>query len=117
MLKGKPKADPGEAGQEGQQPQFKENPQVNAKIDEYIKNNPKYWDYVQSMTPERRWQRFKRWRRLLKRSNSMSPILDDIVSRFAKHQVEFVIVGGVSAVLQGAAVNNLRPGYLLSANA
>ena len=60
---------------------------------------------MQSMTPERRWQRFKRWRRLLKRSNSMSPILDDIVSRFAKHQVEFVIVGGVSAVLQGAAVN------------
>ena len=44
MLKGKPKAEPGEAGQEGQQPQFKENPQVNAKIDDYIKNNPKFWD-------------------------------------------------------------------------
>ena len=53
MLKGKPKAEPGEAGQEGQQPQFKENPQVNAKIDDYIKNNPKFWDYVQSMSPER----------------------------------------------------------------
>ena len=53
MLKGKPKAEPSEAGQEGQQTQFKENPQVNAKIDDYIKNNPKYWDYVQSMTPER----------------------------------------------------------------
>ena len=53
MLKGKPKAEPGDAAQEGQQPQFKENPQVNAKIDDYIKNNPKYWDYVQSMTPER----------------------------------------------------------------
>ena len=53
MLKGKPKPESGDAGQEGQQPQFKENPQVNAKIDDYIKNNPKFWDYVQSMTPER----------------------------------------------------------------
>jgi len=42
MLKGKPKPESGDAGQEGQQPQFKENPQVNAKIDEYIKNNPKF---------------------------------------------------------------------------
>ena len=53
MLRGKPKAAPSEAGQESQRPQFKENPQVNARIDEYIKNNPKYWEYVQSMTPER----------------------------------------------------------------
>lgn len=53
MLKGKPKAEPGDAGQDAQQPQFKENPQVNAKIDDYIKNNPKFWDYVQSMSPER----------------------------------------------------------------
>ena len=35
------------------EPQFKENPQVNAKIDEFIKNNPKQWDYIQSMPPER----------------------------------------------------------------
>ena len=53
MLKGKPKSEPGDATQDAQQRQFKENPQVNAKIDEYIKNNPKFWDYVQSMTPER----------------------------------------------------------------
>jgi len=53
MLKGKPKPELGEAGQDAQQPQFKENPQVNAKIDDYIKNNPKFWDYVQSMSPER----------------------------------------------------------------
>ena len=33
--------------------QFKENPQVNARIDEYIKNNPKHWEYIQSMPPER----------------------------------------------------------------
>ncbi len=53
MLKGKPKAEPGDATQDTQQPQFRENPQVNAKIDDYIKNNPKFWDYVQSMSPER----------------------------------------------------------------
>lgn len=53
MLKGKSKSEPGDTAQEAQQRQFKENPQVNAKIDEYIKNNPKFWDYVQSMTPER----------------------------------------------------------------
>lgn len=33
--------------------QFRENPQVNAKIDDYIKNNPKHWAYIQSMPRER----------------------------------------------------------------
>lgn len=32
---------------------FRENPQVNAKIDDYIKNNPKRWEYIQSMPRER----------------------------------------------------------------
>ena len=54
MLKGKPKSEPDAAGNEGtQQPQFKENAQVNARIDEYITNNPKQWTFIQSMTPER----------------------------------------------------------------
>jgi len=48
MLKGKPKTD-----SDAQPGQFKENPQVNARIDEYIKNNPKFWNYVQSMPPDR----------------------------------------------------------------
>lgn len=50
MLKGKPNPP---ATDENAMPQFKENPQVNARIDEYIKNNPKHWEYIQSMTPER----------------------------------------------------------------
>lgn len=33
--------------------QFRENPQINAKIDDYIRNNPKRWEYIQAMTPER----------------------------------------------------------------
>lgn len=32
---------------------FRNNPQVDAKIDDYIKNNPKHWEYIQSMPRER----------------------------------------------------------------
>jgi len=34
-------------------PTFRTNPQVDAKIDGYIKENPKYWAYVQDMPRER----------------------------------------------------------------
>ena len=37
----------------GDQPQFRENPEINAKIDAYIQANPKRWDYIQSMSRER----------------------------------------------------------------
>ncbi len=54
MLKGRSKTENGgDASTAGTQPQFKENPQVNAKIDDYIKANPKHWEYIQSMTPDR----------------------------------------------------------------
>ena len=32
---------------------FRTNPEVDAKIDAYIKENPKYWNYVQAMPRER----------------------------------------------------------------
>lgn len=32
---------------------FRENAEVNAKIDSYIQNNPKEWGYIQSMSRER----------------------------------------------------------------
>jgi len=35
------------------QPTFRNNPEVDAKIDAYIKDNPKYWAYVQAMPRER----------------------------------------------------------------
>ena len=35
------------------QPTFRTNPEVDAKIDAYIKDNPKYWNYVQAMPRER----------------------------------------------------------------
>ena len=34
-------------------PTFRSNPEVDAKIDAYIKENPKYWNYVQGMPRER----------------------------------------------------------------
>ncbi len=34
-------------------PPFRTNPEVDAKIDAYIKENPKYWTYVQSMPRDR----------------------------------------------------------------
>jgi hypothetical protein len=37
----------------GDPPQFRENREINAKIDAYIKANPKRWVYIQSMSPER----------------------------------------------------------------
>ena len=36
-----------------EQPTFRTNPEVDAKIDAYIKENPKYWTYVQAMPRER----------------------------------------------------------------
>ena len=54
MLKGRSKPENGsDATDTTSQPQFKENAQVNAKIDDYIKANPKHWEYIQSMTPDR----------------------------------------------------------------
>jgi len=52
MLK-KSRAESSDAPREGGEPQLRENAQVNAKIDEYIKANPKHWDYIQSLPPER----------------------------------------------------------------
>jgi hypothetical protein len=43
----------GATSDQGDQPQFRDNPQVNAKIDAYIEANPKHWQYIQSMPPER----------------------------------------------------------------
>ena len=34
-------------------PTYRQNPEVDAKIDAYIKENPKYWAYIQGMPRER----------------------------------------------------------------
>ena len=50
MLKGKAKTQDESSEQPGQ---YRDNPKVNARIDEYIKNNSKHWDYIQSMPRDR----------------------------------------------------------------
>jgi hypothetical protein len=50
MLKGKAKTQDESTEQPGQ---YRDNPKVNARIDEYIKNNPKHWDYIKTMPRER----------------------------------------------------------------
>ena len=55
MTKPKPPAPPSASGNAAptDQPTFRTNPEVDAKIDTYIKDNPKYWAYVQAMPRER----------------------------------------------------------------
>ncbi len=56
MLKGKAKTQDESATQTNgnEQPgQYRDNPKVNARIDEYIKNNPKHWDYIKAMPRDR----------------------------------------------------------------
>jgi hypothetical protein len=58
-----------------------------------------------AMTPNQRLQHHERWRRLFRRSSdAMPPFLEDLVKRLVPGQVEFVVVGGVSAVLHGATI-------------
>jgi hypothetical protein len=63
-------------------------------------------DKMLAMTPTQRWRRYQRWRQLFRRVPAMvPPLLDEIVLRLSQAQVEYVIVGGVSAILQGVMVN------------
>ncbi|HWC58621.1 MAG TPA: hypothetical protein VHC44_02930 [Verrucomicrobiae bacterium] len=51
MIKRNSKSQSTDAGSDATQ--FRENSQVNAKIDDYIKSNPKHWQFIQSMPRER----------------------------------------------------------------
>lgn len=55
MSKSKTSAPPSASGNAAptDQPTFRTNPEVDAKIDAYIRENPKYWTYVQGMPRER----------------------------------------------------------------
>jgi hypothetical protein len=53
MNKSKPSAPPSAGGNPTDQPTFRTNPEVDAKIDGYIKDNPKYWAYIQAMPRDR----------------------------------------------------------------
>lgn len=57
------------------------------------------------MSPTERLRHHERWRALLRRNGGpMPPFIEDVVKLLASAKVEFVIVGGVSAVLHGATI-------------
>jgi hypothetical protein len=43
----------GNAAPPADEPNFRTNPEVDAKIDAHIKENPKYWNYIQAMPRDR----------------------------------------------------------------
>lgn len=55
-------------------------------------------------SPLERLQHHERWRVLLTKRPSVTPFIENLCRLLSAHGVEFLIVGGVSAVLQGATI-------------
>jgi hypothetical protein len=64
-------------------------------------------DKMLRMTPTERLHHHERWRGLLKRGRMLPNFVADMVGRLQDAGVEFIVVGGVSAILQGATVNTM----------
>lgn len=64
-------------------------------------------DKMLRMTPTERLRLHERWRGLLKGGRMLPNFVEDIVGRLQDAGVEFIVVGGVSAILQGAVYNTL----------
>jgi hypothetical protein len=64
-------------------------------------------DKMLRMTPAERLRHHERWRGLLKRGRMLPNFVEEIVGRLQNAGVEFLVVGGVSAILQGASVNTM----------
>jgi hypothetical protein len=60
-----------------------------------------------ALTPTKRLERMVRWRDAVRGTLSMGSFLEDILTRLTSERVEFLIVGGVSAVLQGVPISTL----------
>jgi hypothetical protein len=57
-----------------------------------------------ALTPGQRLRHHERWRCLLTKRKPMPPFLEDLLRLLVPARVEFLIVGGVSAVLQGSTI-------------
>ena len=64
-------------------------------------------DKMLRMTPQQRLEHHERWRGLLKRGAMLPNFVKEIVERLQAGGVEFIVVGGVGAILQGATVNTM----------
>lgn len=62
-------------------------------------------DKMLRMTPTERLRHHERWRGLLKGGRMLPNFVEEIIGRLQDAGVDFIVVGGVSAVLQGATVN------------
>jgi len=56
------------------------------------------------MTPAERARHHEGWRSILRGGKTAATFMEDIVRQLADEQVEFVIVGMMSAVLQGSSL-------------
>lgn len=61
-------------------------------------------DKMLRMTPTERLRHHERWRGLLKGGRMLPNFVEEIVGRLQDAGVEFIVVGGVSAILQGATI-------------
>jgi hypothetical protein len=64
-------------------------------------------DKLLRMTPTERLRHHERWRGLLRKGPMLPNFVEEIVGRLQDAGVEFLVVGGVSAILQGAGVNTM----------
>lgn len=64
-------------------------------------------DKLLRMTPAERLRHHERWRGLLRKGPMLPNFVEEIVGRLQDAGVEFLVVGGVSAILQGAGVNTM----------
>ena len=69
-------------GEEREPFEFRENPRVNAQIDDYIKQNPKRWAFIKSMSRERLerahvWQQIRFSERQQRLTNGLLRRIDE----------------------------------------
>jgi hypothetical protein len=64
-------------------------------------------DKMLRMTPTERLRHHERWRGLLKGGRVLPNFVEEMVGCLQDAGVEFLVVGGVSAILQGATVNTM----------
>ena len=64
-------------------------------------------DKMLRMTPTERLRHHERWRGLQRKDPMLPNFVEEMVGRLQDAGVEFIVVGGVSAILQGATVNTM----------
>lgn len=114
---------------EDQAPAYRDNAEINAKIDDYIAQNPKRWEYVQSMPRERLEravilsdvQKAERQQKMangvmrnLEKDPELKKTYENLVSHLPENEREKAIVsiartmGGIQARQQSASQGGVK---------